>query len=250
MTPPTPALEIAVTSPAGALVAARGGADRIELCTALELGGVTPSQGLVEACTALPLPVHVLVRPRPGDFVYDETEVALMEREVRAVVASGAAGVVVGALDARGGLDRETVARLVAAARSVRSDTRVTFHRAIDRAQDPLAVVAGLGALGVDRVLTSGGASCALDGVETLARLVDAAADVEVMAGGGVAPEHIGTLVDAGVAAVHLSAKRRVEPLPGEEVRLGTADASSHSVTDPHVVAAARAALRSAPPAR
>ncbi|MFQ3561233.1 copper homeostasis protein CutC [Streptomyces gramineus] len=253
--PVVPALEIAVTSPAGARVARDNGADRVELCTGLELGGLTPSAALVEAVAAVGLPVQVLVRCRPGDFVHDAEEIALMAAEVRSVIASGASGVVVGALSADGGLDTEAVMRLAAAARDADRPVEVTLHRAIDLSADPVATAALLPALGLTRVLTSGGAPAAGQGLERLAAMVEAAPGVQVMAGGGVRPSDIPALTVAGVAAVHLSAKRRAEPRRGVAwVPLGVAGASAdedtHFVTDPAVVAeasrmlAARTAVR------
>lgn len=137
-----PALEIAVTSPAGARAARENGADRVELCSALELGGLTPSAALVEAVAAEGLPVQVLVRCRPGDFVHDAQEIALMAAEVRSVIASGAAGVVIGALTADGALDTAAVARLAEEARAAGRPVDVTLHRAIDQSADPVATAA------------------------------------------------------------------------------------------------------------
>ncbi|NED15211.1 copper homeostasis protein CutC, partial [Streptomyces sp. SID9124] len=139
---PRPALEIAVTSPAGARAARENGADRVELCTALELGGLTPSAALVEAVAAEGLPVQALVRCRPGDFVHDAEELALMAAEVRSVIASGAAGVVIGALTADGALDTDAVARLADAARATGRPVEVTLHRAVDQSADPVATAA------------------------------------------------------------------------------------------------------------
>ena len=264
------ALEIAVTSLGGARTALAEGADRVELCTALEIGGVTPSQGLTEAVVTTGVPVHALVRARGGDFVYDDTDLAVMEREVRTLVAAGVAGVVVGALRADGSLDVDAVARLVSAARDAagarpaelggpRLD--VTVHRAVDRAASPVDAVAALAALGVDRVLTSGGASRARDGLASgvLPDMVAAAGGVEVMAGGGVRLDDVTALVEAGVAAVHLSASTTAAttaaagtPGAGDEngrslVSLGSAGATdSYAVTDASVVRAARAAVDAA----
>ncbi|MFJ2398601.1 MULTISPECIES: copper homeostasis protein CutC [unclassified Streptomyces] len=239
-----PALEIAVTSPAGARVALDHGADRVELCTGLELGGLTPSAALVEAVAAVGLPVQVLVRCRPGDFVYDAEETALMVAEVRSVIASGASGVVVGALTADGSLDTAAVTRLATAAQDAGRPVEVTLHRAIDLSADPVATAALLPALGLTRVLTSGGAPVAGQGLARLAAMVDVAPGVQVMAGGGVRPADIPELTAAGVAAVHLSAKRRAEPRRGAVwIPLGASGASAeqdtHFVTDPAVVAEA-----------
>ena len=261
------ALEIAVTSLGGARTALAEGADRVELCTALEIGGVTPSQGLTEAVVATGVPVHALVRARGGDFVYDDADLAVMEREVRTLVAAGVAGVVVGALRADGSLDVDAVARLVSAARDAAS-TRpaelggprvdVTVHRAVDRAASPVDAVAALAALGVDRVLTSGGASRARDGLTSgvLPDMVAAAGGVEVMAGGGVRLDDVAALVEAGVAAVHLSASTAATTAaavtPGDRdgrslVSLGSAGATdAYAVTDASLVRAARAAVDAA----
>lgn len=240
-----PALEIAVSSAAGAVTARDGGADRVELCTALELGGVTPSQGLVEAVVAVGLPTHVLVRCRSGDFVHDAGEVATMRREVHAVVAAGARGVVVGALLPDGTLDVDTIAQLRDVARGVDPSVDVTVHRAVDHALDPVRAVAALRPLGVTRVLTSGGAATAVAGVGTIARMVAAAGPVQVMAGSGVRPEDVPLLARSGISAVHLSAKRARVPrgYTVSGVPMGGGAEGTGFVTDPAIVAAARAAV-------
>ncbi|MHC3816118.1 copper homeostasis protein CutC [Streptomyces sp. DT9] len=243
-----PALEIAVTSAAGARAARENGADRVELCTALELGGLTPSAALVEAVAAEGLPVQVLVRCRAGDFVHDAEEIALMAAEVRSVIASGAAGVVIGALTADGALDTVAVARLAEAARTSGRPVEVTLHRAVDQSADPVATAALLPSLGMTRVLTSGGAPAAADGLAVIGAMVAAAPGVQVMAGGGVRLADIPALASAGVAAVHLSAKTRAPRRAGGSwIPLGAGGASAeqdtHFVTDPEVVAQARRAL-------
>ncbi|PYY33645.1 copper homeostasis protein CutC [Curtobacterium sp. MCBD17_030] len=239
----TRSLEIAVTSATGAATALAGGADRVELCSALELGGLTPSQGLVEAAVATGISVHVLVRCRPGGFVHAPDEVDLMERELVAVLRSGATGVVVGALRPDRTLDADTLTRFVAAARTERPDAEVTLHRAIDHAADPVAAAAGLADLGFTRVLTSGGAPTALAGADTIARMVTAAGPVQVMAGAGVTPADVPVLLATGTAAVHLSAKRLADTAH-RGVPMGAGDAGSgHFETDAEVVRAARAAV-------
>ncbi|WP_328865289.1 copper homeostasis protein CutC [Streptomyces sp. NBC_00304] len=243
-----PALEIAVTSAAGARAARENGADRVELCTALELGGLTPSAALVKAVAAEGLPVQVLVRCRAGDFVHDAEEIALMAAEVRSVITSGAAGVVIGALTADGALDTVAVARLAEAARTSGRPVEVTLHRAVDQSADPVATAALLPSLGLTRVLTSGGAPAAADGLAVIGAMVAAAPGVQVMAGGGVRLADIPALASAGVAAVHLSAKTRAPRRPGGSwIPLGAGGASAeqdtHFVTDPEVVAQARRAL-------
>ncbi len=244
-----PALEIAVTSAAGARTARDGGADRVELCSALELGGVTPSAALVEAVCAVGPPVQALVRCRPGDFVYDADEIALMAAEVRSVVSCGAAGVVVGALTAAGTLDASAMRRLAEAAHHAGAaagrPVRVTLHRAVDQSADPVATTALAAALGFTRVLTSGGAASAVDGISVIGEIAAAVPGVEVMAGAGVRPRDVARLVAAGATAVHLSAKRQAPArCGGGRVPMGAAGSSAgldtHFVTAADIVAAAR----------
>lgn len=240
----TVALEIAVTSPTGAATARDGGADRVELCVGLELGGLTPSQALVEAVHETGIPAHALIRSRPGGFVFDASEIDLMERELRAVLRSGAAGVVVGALRPDHSLDVDVLRRFVATAKEVRDTAEVTLHRAIDHAADPVAAVALLAEIGFTRVLTSGGKPTAVAGATTIARMVDAAGPVQVMAGAGVTPADVPALLATGAAAVHLSAKRPAADNAHAGVPMGGADdGAAHFVTDLEVVRAARAAV-------
>jgi copper homeostasis protein len=211
-----PAFELAVQDPYGLTVAARLGVDRIELCAALPLGGVTPSQGLIEAAAAGP-PAHVLVRPRPGGFDYTPDEAGLIVADVRHALAAGAAGVVVGGVR-DGQVDDDLIARVVDAA----AGAPVTFHRAFDTLADPAQAVETLVKLGVHRILTAAGPGTVGDALPALAALVRTAAGrIEIMAGGGVRPELVGPLVRAGVDAVHASAKRVVADTAG--VRLGSA---------------------------
>ena len=248
------ALEIAVTSAGGARTACGSGADRVELCAALELGGLTPSAGLLEA-TLVGLEkltsdswqgVHVLIRPRPGDFVYDNDDLGTAVREVRAACRGGAQGVVVGALADDGSVDAEALRRLAGAAHEVDPDAAVTFHRAFDQTPSVTRSLADLLELDVvDRVLTSGGRASAGEALDELAALTrQADGRIQVMAGGGVALDDVPALVAAGVDAVHLSAKRRVAGA-GARVALGAGDADpgAYWVTDGPLVAAAAARL-------
>jgi copper homeostasis protein len=236
------AFELAVQDTHGLTVAARLGVDRIELCSALPLGGLTPSLAFIEAAVRTPgiAPVHVLVRPRPGGFDYDPDEVALMVRDVRHAVAAGAAGVVVGGVRA-GKVDTDLVGRVIEAA------GEVTFHRAFDTLEDPVEGIDVLVKLGVARILTSGGAASAGDALPALGRLVGAAGGrIEIMAGGGVRPEVVGDLVRAGVAAVHASGKGIVAEKT--RVTLGSAalgGQSGRETTDADEVGRLLAALRS-----
>lgn len=253
-------LEVTVDSPAGVRAASEGGADRVELCAALELGGLTPSAGALARCLEAAeglLAVHVLVRPRPGDFVYDADELATALRDVESAAAAGARGVVVGALHDDGGrlaLDGAFLAEASQRARAASplgAELEVVLHRAVDQLERPSEVVAGLAGLGVGRVLTSGGAPRAVDGLAELAVMATAgrACGVEVMAGSGVRPDQVTALVGAGVHAVHLSARRPAPPGAGagSRVSVGTADDGGHAVTDAALVAQVRAALDALP---
>jgi copper homeostasis protein len=235
--------ELAVQDLHGLTVAARLGVDRIELCSALPVGGITPSLGLVEAAVAMPgmPPVHVLVRPRLGGFDYSPDEVALIVRDVRHALAAGAAGVVIGGVSS-GRVDDDLVRRVLDAA----GPAAVTFHRAFDTLPDPVAAVRTLAALGVRRILTSAGAASVADALPALADLVTAAGDrIEIMAGGGVRPDDVEKIVRTGVPAIHASAKRTVPSTVG--VTLGTAaraGESSFETTDEAEAARIIAALR------
>ncbi|GIG55546.1 copper homeostasis protein CutC [Demequina activiva] len=204
-------VEIVIDDVEGAVVAEREGADRVELCADLGQGGTTPSIGMIRQVLArvARVGVQVMVRPRGGDFVYDEDEVAVMVEDARAIrdLAASArvrVGIVTGALTAEGAVDEQTVARIVQAAQPV----PVTFHKAIDDAADLDAAYAGLARLGVERVLTSGGAPTAAQGADALARLAAAPFGPAVLAGGGVRPHNVGALLaSAPVREVHLRAQ-------------------------------------------
>jgi len=233
-------VEIAVQDAAGARAAIEAGADRLELCQALVVGGLTPSIGSIEAvCDAVGAEkVNVLVRPRGGGFVYDADEVAVVTADIRACVARGVGGVVVGALERDGRADREALRRWTDAA----GPATLVFHRAIDASPRSAEVFETLLAEGIGRVLTSGGAERSIQGIDRLeayARL--AGPDLEVTAGGGVAPADIRHLVRAGVGAVHLSARRRAGLGASAGPGGGT---DGHDVTDPGIVAEAVAAAR------
>ncbi|MCF8589211.1 copper homeostasis protein CutC [Gordonia liuliyuniae] len=235
------ALEIAVQDAAGAAIALAGGADRVELCAALgATGGLTPTLGSLEATTATGVGVHVLIRGRPGGFVYTRAEVTTMAADIGHLVGAGASGVVIGALNEDAAVDRDATASLIAAARGAGA-VDVTFHRALDAAADPLVALQVLAELGVDRVLTSGGAPTAGDGLDVLAALVEADSGVQIMAGGGVRPDTVPELVAIGVDAVHLSARTLVAD-PGKSGPGGGVSGGLEA-TDPDVVAAARRAL-------
>lgn len=195
-------VEICAEGITSALLAGQGGADRVELCENLGVGGVTPgAESIAVASERLSIPVHVLVRPRGGDFVYSDDELLAMKRDVQVAKALGASGVVLGCLTRDGRVDLERVAWLMEAARPL----SVTFHKAFDDARDPCEALDDLVGLGIDRILTSGHASTAMEGLATLVELTRrAGARIAVMAGGSIALPQIGTLLAAGVREIHV----------------------------------------------
>ncbi|MFT4282722.1 copper homeostasis protein CutC [Microbacterium sp.] len=236
-------VEIAVQDGAGARTAVAAGADRVELCSALGVGGLTPSVGVLDrVCAEIGADrVNVLVRPRAGGFVYDDEEVDVVCRDIRAAVERGVGGVVVGALTSAGDLDRDALRRWQDAA----GETPVVFHRAIDASPVPDRVFDALLDLRIARVLTSGGAPRSIDGIPQLGRYVArAGADLEVMAGGGVRPADVTALVAAGVPAVHLSARGRMSD--GAPSGPGGGADEGYDVTDAAIARAAVAAARGA----
>lgn len=197
-----PRFQSCVDSLGAAIASAEGGADSLELCARLDVDGLTPDVALVEATLArVQLPLSVMIRPREGDFVYAGSEIARMADDIRRMADLGVNGVVVGALNNDGTVDEDAMEQLIDAAGSC----LVTFHRAIDRTPDLDAACDSLMALGLDFVLTSGGAATAADGAAAIARLVARGGDdLAVIAAGAVRAPNVVTLVAAtGVAYVH-----------------------------------------------
>ncbi|PYP64943.1 MAG: copper homeostasis protein CutC [Gemmatimonadetes bacterium] len=200
-------VEACVDSVASSLAAERGGARRLELCDALFDGGTTPSAGMIAACKdAVSIPVFVMIRPRGGGFVYSEAERDVMRRDVVAARELGADGVVIGGLRPDGTVDLALVRSLIEAAQEL----PVTFHRAFDLTPSLAESLDSLADAGVQRVLSAGGASTAVDGATALAELVrQAGSRLVVMAGGGVREENVRTLVSvSGVREVHVRLTR------------------------------------------
>ncbi|GMU82914.1 MAG: hypothetical protein AMXMBFR47_27850 [Planctomycetota bacterium] len=218
MPPPTcrRILEIAIESAADAEAAARAGADRFELCAALEIGGITPSMGGFETVRdATDRPVLPMLRPRGGDFCYDEHEFAALRADAARFLSAGADGVVCGCLRSDGTIDAARTREVVAAA----APCPVVFHRAFDLTPDPLAALECLIDLGVRRVLTSGGCVSAVEpyAVDLLRRLVSAAAGrIEILAGSGIRPGNVAKLLaETGCDQIHSSCRvPQVDPSP------------------------------------
>jgi copper homeostasis protein len=205
-------LEIAADGLSSALAAQAGGANRVELCADLANGGTTPSAGVIAAArAALALPLHVLIRPRAGDFCYSQAEIDVMRYDVEECARLGCHGVVIGALDAAGDVDQAVCRDLIAVAGAM----SITFHRAFDVARDRRAALEAVIELGCERVLTSGAHSSAPEGAAAIAAIVrQAAGRIGVIAGAGIRPQDVKPLVAAtGVGEIHASASvRRASP--------------------------------------
>lgn len=186
-------MEVCVDSVESAFNAARGGASRLEVCSALSEGGLTPSPGLLTVIQEnVTIPCFAMIRPRPGDFVYSDMELLAMEKDICVMIDSGAKGLVFGCLDVRGDVDVKQVTKLVSTAKSKQSDISLTFHRAIDMTRDLHQAATTVAQLGFERILTSGGQSKAIQGIEKIACLVKELGDkVIVMPGGGISEDNL-----------------------------------------------------------
>lgn len=194
-------LEVCVDTPAGLAAAIAGGADRIELCAALALQGLTPAPGLMAQAARAPIPVYPMIRPRNGDFRYDAGDLDAIRRDVDAVRAYGLAGVVIGANLPDGQLDLEALRLIVEHAKGL----GLTLHRSFDLVPDQAMALEAAIALGFERVLTSGGALTAQAGAERIAALVEQAdGRIGILAGAGVRPSNVAEIVRrTGVQEVH-----------------------------------------------
>jgi copper homeostasis protein len=215
-------VEICVSNVVSAIASQAGGADRVELCAELAVGGTTPSAGAIAvACRSLSIPVHVLIRPRAGDFAYSELELSVMRHDIETAKALGASGIVLGVLTRDRTIDVERTSNLIALARPL----AVTFHKAFDQVREPFEALEELISLGVDRILSSGGEATALEGVETLAALVARAAGrLAIIAGGRLDALGLPRVIREGkVGEVHLGsavagpASRALSAIPGDE---------------------------------
>ena len=240
MNEPATTLEICVDDLTGVRAAVAGGADRLELCSALALGGLTPSAAFAATVVKGGVSVHAMVRPRAGDFNYDDDEIALIENDIARLAELGVSGVVVGAADTGGKLNERALARF----RETAKDIAIVLHRAIDLAPDPVAAVRIAASLGYDYVLTSRGATSAIDGRLTIERMVtETRGALTIIAGAGVTPENAAMLVrETGVRQIHASASRPREWVDGRIEDFGFAS-GPRRVTEATLVAALKQAI-------
>lgn len=229
-------IEVCVNSAISAIEAMKGGADRVELCENLHDGGTTPSAGSVRlARKRLNRVLFVMIRPRGGDFLYSNDEFEVMQEDIRSARTLGADGVVFGILKADGTIDRERMAVLCDLARPM----GITCHRAFDMTVDPFIAMEELISLGIDRILTSGQRSTAVEGISLIRQLVARSAGrIAIMPGSGVKEQNIVEIIrETGVSEIHIHPDRK-EPSSmtyhQDKVYMGTPDASEYeyAITD------------------
>ena len=231
-------LEVCVDDALGLAEAVAGGADRLELCSALSIGGLTPSAGLMGVAAGCGLPCYAMIRPRSGDFVYSAADVAVMKADIRAARTAGRGGVVLGASLPDGRLDAEVLADLVAGAAGL----NLTLHRAVDLCADVDEAVETAVALGFHRILSSGGALRAVDGIGRLERMMAVAAGrLVVMPGSGVTVATLSALRALALTEIHASCAVSV-PVEGRALEFGFQNGGERR-TDRGKVAALKAAL-------
>lgn len=236
-------IEVCANSAQSCVEAEAGGAARVELCAGIPEGGTTPSYGEIVMArqSTERIAIHVLIRPRAGDFLYTETEVGAMLHDIQVAHQLGVQGVVIGCLTPDGDIDESLLERLMAAARPL----SVTFHRAFDVCRDPRASLELLIRHGVDRVLTSGQEATAVQGIPLLRELVSQAdGRIVIMPGCGVRADNIARIEsETGAREFHTSARRVVESgmiYRNERVPMGSCAVTSEFETvqtDRHEVA-------------
>lgn len=201
-------LEVCVESMAGVSVAARAGANRVEVCSTLSIGGVTPSRATVQMACKETLPVHVLIRARGGDFKYSPNEIRTMVDDIERFVGDGVDGLVIGALDSNNDLDAAALNRMIA----VCGDVPLTLHRSFDVVRSRTEALEQAIELGFTRILTSGGASDVVAGLEILQGLFEQAGDrITIMPGGGVRPNNLQSILDVlSIKEIHSACSSRV----------------------------------------
>ncbi len=206
-------LEICAANLQSALAAQSAGASRIELCSGLESGGLTPSAGLIKrAKQSLTIPIHVLIRPREGHFCFTDSELDLMCEDIRVCRSLGVAGVVIGALEPSGKLDLQALKAM----RSAAEELELTCHRAFDFTPHPFEALDQLIALGFRRVLSSGQAATAYEGRFLLQQMVEyAQGQIMIMPGAGINLDNLAEIIKTTRATdYHMTAKSRINEMP------------------------------------
>jgi copper homeostasis protein len=205
-------LEVCVDSVSNAIAAQRAGACRIEFCTALSEGGITPSAAQIrEARQSLYIPLFVLIRPRGGDFMYDDLEFGIMQADIRFCGQNGCDGIAIGILRPNGTVDTARCHTLITIARQY--DMGITFHRAFDQSSNLLQAMEDIIALGCDRILTSGGYDTAIEGADVIRQLIEKADNrIGIMPGAGITPENADELIrKTGLKEMHGTFRSRRE---------------------------------------
>lgn len=203
-------LEICANGIESAVAAQKGGAHRIELCTELSVGGLTPSYGLIKkVIDSLTIPVFVLIRPRSGNFTYKQSEIGVMLKDIHQCKKMGVAGIVSGALTSENDIDIEATQLLLNASEGL----DFTFHRAFDWCREPKKSLNILQDLGVKRILSSGQQPSAFEGLSLLRELKAISKTIEIMPGGGINVENVSAFKEAGFEAIHCSASERFQTL-------------------------------------
>ena len=200
-------LEACIESLPEAKAATANGLDRVELCAALDLGGLTPSVAMISAASML-IETHVMIRPRAGDFVYSSDELEVMKAEIAVAAENGAIGVVFGCLNDVNQVDQEANRQLLVTAKKL--GLSATFHRAFDFVFDMDEALTILIDLGFDRLLTSGGQATAIAGLTTIKKLIDQASErIEIMAGSGINGNNAHLFQSVGIDALHFSIRKK-----------------------------------------
>ncbi len=236
-------LEICCFSLKSAKTAQEGGADRIELCGSLPEGGTTPSAGLLSSVlNQVTVPVYTMIRPRGGDFCFNEDEMHVMLTDIKIIKNIKPAGFVIGALDKNGNIDLEKTKKLLDAI----GGFPVTFHRAIDMCKNPLMAIEQLISLGIENILTSGQFPTATEGTENLKDFKAIAANrINIMAGSGVNPDNILKISEAHVDAYHFSAKKSIPSqmlYRNEKIQMGDKNANEYTTYEADLNAIKQAA--------
>lgn len=245
-------LEVCVDSVESALNAEAGGADRIELCGDLIVGGITPSLALYERIREkIEIPIHVLLRPRFGDFLYSEEELEILVRQSKTFAKAGADNLVIGCLTPDGHLDLEALKRIIDAA----DGTPVNLHRAFDMCRDLDEALEDAKKLGVVSILTSGGYASALEGIEVLEKLKKNAGNIDIMAGSGMNAKNIKYMLEnSSLTAFHMSGKKTLQSkmeYRNPRVNMGLPTLSEYEIiqTDINEIRAAKLVLNMQNPA-